>query len=79
MKRPPESLRMLSTGQAAEYLGVSSGTIRRWADAGWLQCYRMPGGARRILRTDLDNIMTKEEDTHGVQDVPKVLPGRPGS
>jgi excisionase family DNA binding protein len=34
----------LSTSQAAQALGVSLGTIRRWSDMGYLQSYRTPGG-----------------------------------
>ena len=38
----------LSTSQAATALGVSLGTIRRWADMGYLESYRTPGGQRRF-------------------------------
>ena len=46
----------LSTSQAATALGVSLGTIRRWADMGYLESYRTPGGtyrraAARVRRT----------------------------
>ena len=39
--------------QAAELLGVSAGTVRRWADSGRLACRRTPGGQRRFRRDDL--------------------------
>jgi excisionase family DNA binding protein len=39
---------LISTGQAAEMLGVSEKTIRSWADKGELPCVRTPGGQRRF-------------------------------
>ena len=38
----------LPMGQAAELLGVSVDTLRRWADAGRLATVRTPGGRRRV-------------------------------
>ena len=35
-------------GDAAELLGVSSDTVRRWVDSGQLPATRTPGGRRRI-------------------------------
>ena len=43
----------LSTSQAANALGVSLGTIRRWADMGYLESYRTPGGQRRYTRYEI--------------------------
>jgi excisionase family DNA binding protein len=45
---------VFTSSQAARYLGVSLATIRRWADAGHLDCYRTPGGQRRFSREQLD-------------------------
>jgi excisionase family DNA binding protein len=45
---------VFTSSQAARYLGVSLATIRRWADAGHLSCYRTPGGQRRFSREQLD-------------------------
>jgi excisionase family DNA binding protein len=45
---------VFTSSQAARYLGVSLATIRRWADAGHLACYRTPGGQRRFSRDQLD-------------------------
>lgn len=52
----PQGNRQLvfTSSQAAHYLGVSLATIRRWADAGHLSCYRTPGGQRRFSREQLD-------------------------
>ena len=40
-------------GQAAELLGVSTDTLRRWADAGRVATSRTPGGRREIDGADL--------------------------
>ena len=45
---PTASRLGLSTSQAARELGVSLGTVRRWADMGYLRAYRTPGGQRRF-------------------------------
>jgi len=47
----------LSTSQAAQALGVSLGTIRRWSDLGYLQSYRTPGGQRRFSREQIDEFI----------------------
>ena len=52
---PHERQLVFTSSQAARYLGVSLATIRRWADAGHLACYRTPGGQRRFSREQLDN------------------------
>jgi diguanylate cyclase (GGDEF)-like protein/excisionase family DNA binding protein len=39
---------------AADELGVSLNTLRRWSDAGKLTCYRSPGGHRRYRRRDIE-------------------------
>lgn len=40
-------------GQAAEILGVSADTVRRWADAGRLKTTLGPGGRRFVNGADL--------------------------
>lgn len=45
---------VFTSSQAANYLGVSLATVRRWADAGYLACYRTPGAQRRFSREQLD-------------------------
>jgi excisionase family DNA binding protein len=44
----------LSIGEAAEYLGVSRDTLRRWEKRGKLKSYRTPGGRRRYTAYDLE-------------------------
>jgi excisionase family DNA binding protein len=47
----------LSTSQAANALGVSLGTIRRWSDMGYLESYRTPGGQRRFSRDQIEQFI----------------------
>ncbi len=58
----------LSTSQAAQALGVSLGTIRRWSDMGYLQSYRTPGGQRRFSREQIDRFVGSLEQ-QGTQPV----------
>jgi excisionase family DNA binding protein len=47
----------LSTSQAAQSLGVSLGTVRRWSDMGYLQSYRTPGGQRRFSQDQISQFL----------------------
>jgi excisionase family DNA binding protein len=61
---PPGDRQLVFTSsQAARYLGVSLATIRRWADAGHLGCYRTPGGQRRFSREQLDSFIDSLDRT----------------
>jgi excisionase family DNA binding protein len=51
----------LSTSQAAQALGVSLGTVRRWSDMGYLQSYRTPGGQRRFSAEQIDQFLASLE------------------
>ena len=44
----------LSSTEASERLGVHLTTLRRWADAGSIPCFRTPGGHRRFRVSDLE-------------------------
>lgn len=46
-------------GQAAELLGVSSDTVRRWADAGKVKSTLKAGGRRYIDGEDLARLVTE--------------------
>jgi excisionase family DNA binding protein len=46
---PPSDL--LTTQEAAALLGVGTTSIKRWADAGLLECVKTPGGHRRFPRS----------------------------
>ena len=47
----------LTISQAAEELGVSLGTIRRWSDMGYLESYRTPGGQRRFSQQHIERFV----------------------
>lgn len=55
----------LTTSQAAEALGVSLGTVRRWSDMGYLRSYRTPGGQRRFSREQIDQFVHSLQDDRG--------------
>jgi excisionase family DNA binding protein len=44
---------VLSTRQVAQLLGVGEATIKRWADAGEIDCFRTPGGHRKFRLRDI--------------------------
>jgi excisionase family DNA binding protein len=50
--------RLLNVGQAAEYIGVSAASLRKWSNQGLVQVYRTPGGQRRFSTHDLDEFMS---------------------
>jgi molybdopterin-binding protein len=52
----PECLRI---GQAAEMLGVSVDTIRRWAADGRLTTIRSPGGQRLVSISDVTRLLAE--------------------
>ncbi|HJM74319.1 MAG TPA: helix-turn-helix domain-containing protein [Dehalococcoidia bacterium] len=49
----PGETRWVNLGRACEILGVNESTIRRWADAEQIRCFRTPGGHRRFAEADL--------------------------
>lgn len=49
----------VSIGEAAEKLGVSVKTVRRWSDAGKIRSDRSPSGHRRFYISDILNISSK--------------------
>ena len=49
----PDQMDWLSLAEASEWLGVHPTTLRRWADAGQIPCFRTPGGHRRFRNGDL--------------------------
>lgn len=51
-------------GQAAELLGVSPDTVRRWADDGRLRVARTVGGRRMIDGADLARFAIEMAQTH---------------
>jgi excisionase family DNA binding protein len=56
MQNPPAVNRRsdwLSLSQAADYLGISQPTLRKWTDAGRVRVFRTPGGHRRYQLKEL--------------------------
>lgn len=48
------------TSQAADLLGVSVDTVRRWADEGRLKTIRTPGGHRQIEGKELARVLSEQ-------------------
>jgi excisionase family DNA binding protein len=51
--------KVLTAGEAADYLGVHVKTVRKWADRGWLASVRWPNGWRYFRRSDLDEMRVR--------------------
>jgi excisionase family DNA binding protein len=49
--------RLFTVSQAANFLGVSVASVRKWSDAGLLPAYRTPGGQRRYSLDDLEEFL----------------------
>ena len=62
MSQTVQSSRLgLTASQAAEALGVSVSTVRRWSDSGALRGYRTPGGQRRFSREQIEAFVASLE------------------
>ena len=46
----------ITSAEAARIAGVGTTAIKRWADAGALECVRTPGGHRRFRRSDVERL-----------------------
>lgn len=58
---------VLSTRQVATLLGVGEATVKRWADAGEIDCFRTPGGHRKFRLRDVTSfVQTRQYETPGV-------------
>lgn len=58
-----QSKEWLSLAEASERLGVHPTTLRRWANAGQIPCFRTPGGHRRFRASDLAAWMQGQHST----------------
>lgn len=54
-----EDKSFLSLGEAARQLGVSSPTLRRWADQGAITHIVTPGGHRRFAASDIERFLSE--------------------
>jgi excisionase family DNA binding protein len=59
---------VFTSSQAARYVGVSLATVRRWTDAGHIDCYRTPGGQRRFSRAQLDDFIASMQRNGGASE-----------
>ena len=51
--------RWMRVQRAADLLGVSPSTVRRWATDGKIACQRTPSGQRRFLAEDLERVLSE--------------------
>ena len=57
-------LRLLSAGEVADVLGVHVNTVRKWADSGFLSCYRFGlRGDRRFASEDIIRFMQQRRSS----------------
>ena len=49
--------RFLNVSEAADFLGVSAASLRKWSDDGLVPVYRTPGGQRRFEAGDLEDFL----------------------
>jgi len=57
---------VLSTRQVAQLLGVGEATVKRWADAGEIECFRTPGGHRKFRLRDVTAfVQGRKFEVHG--------------
>ncbi len=63
--RSSQQVPLYRIGQAAELLGVSVDTVRRWADEGELAVVRTTGGQRLVPGDDLARLATERAHSPG--------------
>jgi MerR family transcriptional regulator, light-induced transcriptional regulator len=64
---------VLSTRQVATLLGVGEATVKRWADAGEIDCFRTPGGHRKFRLRDVTAFVHRRQ-YQAAGPVPEALP-----
>lgn len=55
----------ITPGQAADLLGVTRDTIRRYVDTGRLEGIKTPGGQRRIDRASIEQVIRPQDTPKG--------------
>ena len=63
--------------QAAMILGVTSSTIRRWADSGKLKTLRTAGGHRRVSHEDVKRLRKQGLSAHALATCNPIEPFEP--
>ena len=66
--------KIFSISEAAEHLGVSALTLRKWEAQAKVRAFRTPGGHRRFRKSDLDIILGYDEkSTDKLRDIIKKI------
>jgi molybdopterin-binding protein len=63
MEKPPQPDHLLPIGQAAELLGVSVETLRRWEAQGRLRAHRTAGNRRLVPLTEVTRLLSERRRT----------------
>ena len=74
---PPRGGATVTLGEAAEALGVSTSTVRRWADTGRIQVVRTSGGHRRFPASELRRLNAEAASATRPEVRPVALPTEP--
>jgi excisionase family DNA binding protein len=69
---------VLSTRQVAQLLGVGEASVKRWADAGEIDCFRTPGGHRKFRLRDVTGFVQKRQYPTATL-IPETLPSGEGA
>lgn len=62
---------LLTSGQAAAFLGLSQATVLRWSRAGRIPCVRSAAGHRRFRLGDLETILNAGSPSVTDESVPR--------
>jgi excisionase family DNA binding protein len=62
---------LLSSAEVARLLGVTAGSVKRWADAGLIRCARTAGRHRRFERDEVDRFLRSRDG--GAQSGPELV------
>src|SRR5205085_5271334 len=62
-----DTMDIISTKGVAAALGVSEATVKRWADAGMLRCFRTRGGHRKFRMRDVKAFLEDENPPQGAR------------
>ena len=63
--------KFLNVSEAADVLGVSAASLRKWSDQGLVPVFRTPGGQRRYSPTDLEQFLESMRQPASSQPVPR--------
>jgi excisionase family DNA binding protein len=66
--------RWLTLSEASQFLGVHTGTLRDWVDAGVISSFRTPGGHRRFDVSDLHTFLQRRKSASPDQTAAMTLP-----